>query len=115
VLYRRYLVEKELAADNAAIAQQGSATSLAAALIKLLDGGAATGPALGAGGDEALEVRVDALLGKPVRVGPHLGRAPLAGSLSIALVAALPLLALQLPADAASSSHKVVAECHLAT
>lgn len=114
-LYRRYLVEKELAADNAAIAAQGSAASLAAALALFLERGAGPGaPALAAGADEALEARLDALLGDPVRLGPQLGHVPLLGSATIILLALLPLLvATPLQGHVTLTSHELVDGCHL--
>jgi len=114
-LHRRYLIEKELAADRAAITEQGSAASLMAALVRLVDHRAApeTAPPIGAAG--ALEVRIATLVGDPVRLDLRLGPAGLVGSLVAALLAVLPLLTSPLPVDVAASSHNVVAGCHLAT
>ncbi|MBI4491654.1 MAG: M56 family metallopeptidase [Chloroflexi bacterium] len=114
-LYRRYLVEKELAADQAAIRAQGGTTPLAAALVRLLDHGAFPNPVWSAGASEAIEARIDALLGDPVRLRLRVGRTPLLGSVAVALLAALPLLASPLLLEAAVSSQNVTAGCHLAT
>jgi beta-lactamase regulating signal transducer with metallopeptidase domain len=114
-LYRRFLVEKELAADRAAIAAHGDDVSLSAALIRLVERRATLRPPLGAGAGEALEARIDALLGDPVRRGLQLGAGGFAASLVVASLAALPLLATPLPSDIVASNHNVVAGCHLTT
>jgi Zn-dependent protease with chaperone function len=114
-LYRRYLVEKELAADSAAVVEQGSSTNLTAALVRLLDHGFPHRPPLGAGVGEALETRIDALLGDDVRPRLRLGPGQLARSLIAAVVATLPMLISPLPADAVASNHNIVAGCHLNT
>ncbi len=112
-LYRRYLVEKELAADNAAIAAQGSARSLATALALFLERGVGPGaPAFSAAADEALEARLDALLGDPVR----LGHIPLLRSAMIILLASLALvLAAPVQGRLTLTSHELVDGCHLAS
>jgi Zn-dependent protease with chaperone function len=112
-LYRRFLVEKELAADRAVIAAQGDEASLGAALIRLVERHAMVRPPIGAGAGEALEARIDALLGDPVRRGLHLGASGLAVSVVVASLAALPLFATPLPSDVVASHHNVVAGCHL--
>jgi Zn-dependent protease with chaperone function len=112
-LYRQFLVDKELVADRAVIAAQGDGASLGAALIRLVERRAVIRPPLGAGASEALEARIDALLGDPVRRNLQLGAGGLAVSLVVASLAALPLLATPLPYGIVASSHNVVAGCHL--
>lgn len=113
-LHRRYLVEKELAADRAAIVEQGSSDSLAAALLRLIEVEGQAPPAYSAGGDEALEARIDVLLGNeaPQRAGMRLkvGR-----SAAVALLAVLPLVMPGLSEATLASSHNIVGGCHLAT
>lgn len=114
-LYRRYLVEKELAADRAAVLAQGTDRALAGALLKVLEHDQPmAAPALGASADGALDLRIDALLGEPVRVALPLSHRHLTGSALVVVLAALPLFAAPPPA-AAVSSHNVVAVCHVAT
>ncbi|GIW07492.1 MAG: hypothetical protein KatS3mg060_2297 [Dehalococcoidia bacterium] len=92
-LYHRYLVEKELAADGAAIAERGDPTDLSAALVRLVEGGGLRQSVPGIGAGEALEARIDALLGEPVKVGLPLGPGGFAASTIAAILAALPLVA----------------------
>ena len=65
-IFKRYLIEKEIAADQKAIRQQGHYRGIAGALNKLLREHS-TVPAKGwaVGGAEALEYRIDNLLGRP--------------------------------------------------
>ena len=114
-LYRRYLVEKELAADRAAILEHGSSESLAAALLKLLATAAPPAPAVGAAASEALEQRIDALFDEPLRLGSQMTLAQRAVSLVIAVLVTIPVLLPTAPADATSASYRVVPGCHLAT
>lgn len=112
-LYHRYLVEKELAADGAAIAERGDPTDLSAALVRLIEGGGLRQPVPGIGAGEALEARIDALLGEPVKVGLPLGPGGFAASTIAAILAALPLVAAPPPSDVVVSHHNIVAGCHL--
>ena len=112
-LYRRYLVEKELAADGAAIAERGDPSDLSAALVRLVKGGEVHQPVSGVGAGEALEARIDVLIGEPVRVGLSLGPGGLAASTIAGILVALPLLAAPLPPDVVISHHNIVAGCHL--
>lgn len=112
-LYRRYLVEKELAADRAAVLEQGSAEHLSAALLQLLDHRQLPAPAAGAGAGEALSARVDALLGEPVRLGLQLEPAKLAWSALVVSMAVVTLLAAPLPVDSVASNHNIVSGCHI--
>lgn len=112
-LYQRYLVEKELAADRAAVVAHGGSAGLSAALVRLVELGALPRPSLGAGADEALAARVDSLLGEPVRVGVQFGPGGFAMSVVAVVLAALPLLAAPPPAAGAATSHNIVAGCHL--
>jgi Zn-dependent protease with chaperone function len=114
-LYRRFLVEKELAADRAAIREQAGAASLSAALLRLLEQQAPGSPAFGAGSSDALEARLDALLGSPRRLAAPLGFRQLAASLIVALLAVLPLFAWPLQVDAHEENRPLVADCHFAT
>ncbi|MBI2755916.1 MAG: M56 family metallopeptidase [Chloroflexi bacterium] len=112
-LYRHYLVEKELAADSAVIRAQGSATSLAAALVVFLERGPAPPPAFSAGADEALEARLDSLLGGPIRFRPRIGRIPLLGSATTIALALLPLLLVTpLHEHLVQVSGELAAGCH---
>ncbi len=111
-IYRRYLVEKELAADGAAIAAQGDAGALAGALVRLLEEGGAPAPALGASASDALEARIDALVGEPLSLGLQLGWRSAATSVVVLLLVALPLVRPPAPVSAVGSSS--VASCHLA-
>lgn len=112
-LYQRYLIEKELAADAAVVAQQGSSRYLAGALVRLLESGGSPRPALSAGADEALEHRVAALLGERLRDWPRPSWATRIRSLALVLLALLPLAAAPDTADMVASSHNVVAQCHM--
>lgn len=118
-LYQRFLVEKELAADRAAMAELGGPVELAHALTSLLERTAmlpvpaGLGGAVIARGDEALEARIDALLGDPVRVGPRLGYLSLLSSASIVLLASLPLWLAPLPGVERLADAGLLAGCHL--
>ena len=112
-LYRRYLVEKELAADRAAVLEQGGAEHLSAALLQLLDHRQLPAPATGAGAGEALTARVDALLGESVRLGLQVEPAKLAWSVLVMSIAMVPLLGAPLPVDTVASNHNIVAGCHI--
>ena len=112
-LYRRFLVEKELAADRAVIAEHGDEVSLSSALIRLVERRSTVQPPLVAGAGEALEARIDALLGDPGRRDLQLGAGGFAASLVAIMLAALPLLATPVPTGTVASSHNVVAGCHL--
>lgn len=114
-LYERYLIEKELAADRAAVAEQRGPSCLSAALVRLVERGHGRRPALAAGADEALAARIDALLGEPPRVGVRLGSEGFAASMVAVALTALPLLATPLPVGLIISSHNIVAGCHLPT
>jgi hypothetical protein len=72
-----------------------------------------TSPLAVARADEALEARLDALLGDPVRLGPQLGHIPLLGSVTIAVLALLPLLVAPPMERMALTGHEIVAGCHL--
>ena len=111
-LYHRYLIEKELAADAAAIATQGSSVGLTSALAALLDNAAAPRPEGAVGGDEAIEARIDALLGDRVQLWPHLTQVPLLGSVAVILLAVLPLLLAAPPAAPALSGQVPASMCH---
>jgi Zn-dependent protease with chaperone function len=114
-LYRKYMVEKELAADAAAIAAQGSPSALASALAVLLEFPRGGRPEAAAGADEALDARIDALLGQPVRIGPRLGGVPLVGSVVVAVLAVLPLVLAPPPAAASLVGRALESGCHLAS
>lgn len=111
-LYRRYLVEKELAADQAVIVAQGTSQSLAAALSIFLEHGVETRSALAVGSDEALEARIDALVGDPVQLGPRLDRLHLVWSALAVLCVALPPLLSPAAGQAAIAGRAIVAGCH---
>lgn len=112
-LYRRYLVEKELAADRAAVAAHGTDAALASALVKLLDARPAGLPGLAVGGGTALDARVAALLGEPMPRAARSGWRTIPPSAALVLLAVLPALSASLPASATASQHNVVAVCHL--
>lgn len=112
-LYRRFLVEKELAADRAVIAAQGDEAGLGAALIRLVERRATLQPPFSAGASDALEARIDALVGDPVRRSLQVGASGFAVSLVVACLAALPVVATPLPSDIVVSNHNIVAGCHL--
>lgn len=118
-LYRRFLVEKELAADRAAMAELGGPRELARALTSLLERSSILAPPTGldgaivARGDEALEARIDALLGDPVPLGPRLGYQSLLSSASVLVVASLPLLLAPLPGAERLADAGLFAGCHL--
>ena len=114
-LYQRYLVEKELAADRAAIAEQGGSAGLSGALARLVERGAEMQVPFGAGAGDELEARIDSLLGEPARLELRLGPGGFAFSILLGALAALPLLATPLPSNIVASNHNVVAGCHLAT
>jgi len=114
VLNQRYLVEKELAADRAAIAELGESATLASALVRFLDGTARTGPLLAAGSDEALGSRIDALVGEPVEPGRDLHLARHLGTLAVLLVAIAPLIAPWLLAELSMTGQNLLAGCHFA-
>jgi len=113
-LYRRYLVEKELAADQVVVVEQGTSQSLAAALSVFLEHGAEARSALAVGGDEALDVRIDALVGDPVQLGLRLDRFHVVWSALAVLCIALPPLLASLSGQAVMAGHTIVAGCHLA-
>lgn len=113
VLYQRYLIEKELAADAAAIVAQGSAAGLTSALAALLESASGMTPHGAVGGDEALDVRIDALLGEPIRLWTGLGYLPVLGSLAVTLLAFVPLI-IGLPNGTAGATGPISASmCHL--
>jgi Zn-dependent protease with chaperone function len=113
-LYRRYLVEKELAADQAAVEVQGHARDLASALLHLLEA-AAPQSATTAGGAEALDARIAALLGEPLPSQSRLRPSRLAASLVVAILALLPLVTpLVHAAPSAAPDRDVVHGCHAA-
>jgi len=113
VLYQRYLVEKELAADAAAIVTQGSAADLSSALAALLDSAAGLTPDGAVGSDEALDVRIDALLGEPIRLWIGLGYLLVFSSLAATLLAFLPLI-IGLPNGMTGATGPISASmCHL--
>jgi Zn-dependent protease with chaperone function len=111
-LYRRYLVEKELAADAAAIAAQASSVSLASALAVFLELPHETRPEAATGAEEALDARIDALLGEPVRLGPRLSRVRLLASAIAAVLVIVPLVLAPPPAAATLVGH-AVSDCHV--
>jgi Zn-dependent protease with chaperone function len=113
-LYQRFLVEKELAADRAVTVAQRNEASLGAALIRLVEQQTLVRPPLSAGASEALEARIDALLGDSVRRSLRLGPTGLAVSVVVAGLVVLPLLATPLPTGIVASNHNIVAGCHLA-
>lgn len=113
-LYRQFLVEKELAADHAVIGEQGSGDALAAALAVFLDGARPAHPSTAVGAEEALDLRIDALLGEPTRLGPTVGHSPLLGSFAVALLAVLPLLLGPTGPSPADVGEAFGPACHLA-
>lgn len=113
-LYRRYLVEKELAADQAAIFEQGNSHSLAAALSVVLDYGVKLRSGLAVGSNEALEARIDALVGDPVQLAIRLDRAHVLWSAVAVLCVMLPPLLMPAGGDAGIAGRAIVAGCHLA-
>jgi Zn-dependent protease with chaperone function len=111
-LYHRYLVEKELAADQAAIAVQGQSRNLARALLTLIET-TAPRPSAGASAAEALEARIAALAGEPPTPRTRLRPSRLVGSLVIAALALLPVVSpLAHAAPSPSLDHDVVHGCH---
>lgn len=109
-LYRRYLVEKELAADQAAIAAQGSASSLMTAVAVFLERGTRpAAPTFSTGADEVLDARVGALLGDPVR----LDAVPLTRSAAVTMLAVLPLVLAAPVGHVSFTVHEITAGCHL--
>ncbi len=64
-ILKRYLIEKEIAADCSATRYQGHSRGIAGALEKLVQGhSTAPAEALAVGGAEALECRIDYLMGR---------------------------------------------------
>jgi Zn-dependent protease with chaperone function len=112
-LYRRYLAEKELSADRAAIAAQGSAVPLSSALVALLDMQPMASPVGSVGADEVLEARIDALLGEVAYNHGRLTRQSVWRSALVGLIAILPLLLAPPPAAASLEGHAVVSGCHV--
>jgi beta-lactamase regulating signal transducer with metallopeptidase domain len=92
-LFEHYRLHIELVADKEAVRQMGEPESLAAALDTLLDAGVA-GPAAvpGVAHDNSLELRIDSLLGEPVRASVGT-RTRLGLSVLLVLLVAAPALA----------------------
>ncbi len=99
---KRYLIEKEIAADRSAIRQQGHYRGIAGTLEKLLrehSNGPVEG--LAVGGAEALEYRIDHLTG---HAGQHVHRIPFYRLITSFLIVAIILITITIPL---SASHPI--------
>lgn len=91
-MLKRYLLEKEVAADRSAIRYQGHSRGLAGALQKLIQERKPVTVAVG--GTEAIEYRIEHLTGHSPQ---HLYRTPLTGYVTSSLVAGLLLATILVP------------------
>ncbi len=94
-IFKRYLIETEIAADRSAIQYQGHRRGIAGALEKLVQEHATT-PARGwaVGGADALTYRIDHLMGRPPQ---HVHRFPLPHLATSFLITALILATILAP------------------